>query len=105
MGDVGCNMSVTLISSYMCIFNTQDVGRSLAHYSIVILITKNLDGINEPIIGAIVDRMRANKKGEKFKQWNLRGAPFLALAATVMFIDAENWSYPAKMALCIGGYI
>ena len=105
MGDFGCNMSFTLISSYMFIFYTQYIGISLAHYSIVILITKILDGINDPIIGAIVDRMGANKKGEKFKQWILRGAPFLALAATVMFIDAADWSYPAKLALCIGGYI
>lgn len=105
MGDFGCNMSFTLISSYMFIFYTQYIGISLAHYSIIILITKILDGINDPIIGAIVDRMGANKKGEKFKQWILRGAPFLALAATVMFIDAADWTYAAKMGLCIGGYI
>lgn len=105
MGDFGCNMSFTLISSYMFLFYTQYIGISLAHYAIVILITKILDGINDPIIGAIVDRMGANKKGEKFKQWIFRGAPFLALAATVMFIDASDWTYAAKMGLCIGGYI
>ncbi|HRA70709.1 MAG TPA: MFS transporter, partial [Trichococcus flocculiformis] len=105
MGDFGCNMSFTLISSYMFIFYTQYIGISLAHYSIIILITKIFDGINDPIIGAIVDRMGADKKGEKFKQWILRGSPFLALAATVIFIDAADWSYAAKLGLCIGGYI
>ena len=67
MGVFGCNMSFTLISSYMFIFYTQYIGISLAHYSIIILITKIFDGINDPIIGAIVDRMGADKKGEKFK--------------------------------------
>lgn len=105
MGDFGCNMSFTLISSYMFLFYTQYIGISLAHYSIVILITKILDGINDPIIGALVDRMGANKKGEKFKQWILIGSPFLALAATVMFLDAAAWPYWARLALCIGGYI
>lgn len=105
MGDFGCNMSFTLISSYMFLFYTQYIGISLAHYSIVILITKILDGINDPIIGAIVDRMGANKKGEKFKQWILIGSPFLAMAATVMFLDAAAWPYWARLALCIGGYI
>lgn len=105
MGDFGCNMSFTLISSYMFLFYTQYIGISLAHYSLVILITKILDGINDPLIGAIVDRMGANKKGEKFKQWILIGSPFLALAATVMFLDAAAWPYWARLALCIGGYI
>lgn len=62
MGDFGCNMSFTLISSYMFIFYTQYIGISLAHYSIIILITKIFDGINDPIIGAIVDRMGADKR-------------------------------------------
>ena len=47
MGDFGCNMSFTLISSYMFIFYTQYIGISLAHYSIIILITKIFDGIND----------------------------------------------------------
>lgn len=105
MGDFGCNFSFTLISSYMFIFYTQYIGISLAHYSLIILITKILDGINDPIIGSIVDRMGANKKGEKFKHWVMIGAPILAISATLLFIDAADWSYPAKVALCIGGYI
>lgn len=105
MGDFGCNFSFTLISSYMFIFYTQYIGVSLAHYSIIILITKILDGVNDPIIGSIVDRMGANKKGEKFKHWVMIGAPILAISSTILFIDAATWSYPAKIALCIGGYI
>lgn len=105
MGDFGCNFSFTLISSWMFIFYTQYIGVSLEHYAIIILITKILDGINDPIIGYLVDRMGANKKGEKFKHWVMIGAPFLAVSATILFIDAATWSYPAKIALCIGGYV
>lgn len=105
MGDFGCNFSFTLISSYMFIFYTQYIGVSLAHYSIIILITKILDGINDPIIGSIVDRLGTNKKGDKFKHWILIGAPILAISATLLFIDASTWNYTAKILLCIGGYV
>ena len=49
--------------------------------------------------------MGANKKGEKFKHWVMIGAPILAISATILFIDAVAWSYPARITLCIGGYV
>lgn len=104
MGDFGCSMSFSLISGYMLIFFTQFVGISLAHYAIIILLTKIWDGINDPLIGALIDRF-APKKGDKFRPWILKAGPILAFSAAIMFLDTRTWAYPAKLALCIIGYL
>lgn len=105
MGDFGCNMSFTLINSYMFIFFTQYIGVSLGHYAIIILISKILDGVNDPIVGAIVDKMGADKHGNKFKQWIFIGGPLLSIAATLMFFDVSSWPYLVKLIWCVLSYV
>ena len=104
MGDFGCNMSFTLISSYMFIFFTQYIGISLMHYATIILISKIFDGINDPIVGAIVDRLTP-KKGDKFRPWIFWGSFPLAASAVIMFIDTTNWTYGARLVLCVASYV
>ena len=91
-GDFGCNMSFSLISGYMFLFFTQYIGIKLEHYALIILLTKIWDGINDPIIGALVDRFTP-KKGDKFRPWVFWGAWPMAIAAAVMFLDASAWAY------------
>ena len=105
MGDFGCNMSFTLVSSYLFVFFTQYIGIKPAHYALIILLTKILDGIDDPLIGAMVDRKGVNKKGEKFKPWILIGAPILAIAASIMFFDTTAWTYSARVIFAVVGYI
>ncbi|WP_077620399.1 MFS transporter [Bacillus sinesaloumensis] len=103
MGDLGGNFSFDLVNMYMFIFFTQFIGIELAHYALIILIAKILDGINDPLIGMIIDRFRL-KTQDKFKPWIMRMAPFLAFSMSIMFIDASEWSYAAKLALFAGSY-
>lgn len=104
MGDLGGNFSFDLVNMYMFIFFTQFIGIELAHFALIILIAKILDGINDPLIGMIIDRFRLKTK-DKFKPWIIRMAPFLAFTMSIMFIDASDWSYAAKLALFAGSYI
>lgn len=103
-GDFGCNMSFSLISGYMFLFFTQYIGVRLEHYALIILLTKIWDGINDPIIGALIDRFTP-KQGDKFRPWIFWGAWPLAIAAAIMFLDASAWPYWGKLALMIGGYM
>lgn len=103
MGDLGGNFSFDLVNMYMFIFFTQFIGIELAHYALIILIAKILDGINDPLIGMVIDRFRL-KSPDKFKPWIMRMAPLLAFSMSVMFIDASDWSYTAKIALFAGSY-
>lgn len=107
-GDLGCNFSFDLVNMYMFLYFTQHVGIRLEHYSIIILIAKILDGINDPIIGALIDRTQLKTTGRfpgKFKPWIVRFAPFLAFVAGIMFFDSSSMSYTARLLFCGGGYI
>lgn len=103
-GDFGNNMSFSLISSFMFIFFTQFVGIRLVDYSIIILITKIFDGINDPVVGSLIDRYTP-EKGDKFKPWIKYGGIVLTFASSLMFIDSSGWSYPLKLAICVGSYV
>ncbi|KAA9023906.1 MFS transporter [Niallia endozanthoxylica] len=104
MGDLGGNFSFDLVNMYMFIFFTQFIGIELTHYALIILIAKILDGVNDPLIGMLIDRFRL-KTNDKFKPWIIRMAPFLAFTMSIMFIDASDWSYSAKLVLFAGSYI
>ena len=102
-GDFGCNMSFSLISGYMFLFFTQYIGVRLEHYALIILLTKVWDGINDPMIGALIDRFTP-QKGDKFRPWIFWGAWPLAIAAAIMFLDTSAWPYWGKLTLMIVGY-
>lgn len=104
LGDVGCGFSFTLISGYMFIFFTQFIGISLMHYSLIILLTKIWDGINDPLIGAIADRFTP-KKGDKFRPWIFWGSFPLAFASCILFFNTADAPYAVKLILCIVGYL
>lgn len=57
-GDFGCNMSFTLLSSYLMLYMTQGMGLSTDHWAIIVIVAKVFDAINDPIIGAMVDARR-----------------------------------------------
>lgn len=103
-GDLGCNFSFDLITMYMFLFFTQHIGIRLEHYSIIILIAKILDGINDPIIGALIDRTNPTEEG-KFKPWIKRFAIPLSFIAGIMFFDTTGMSYTTKLIFAGGGYL
>ena len=61
MGDLGCNMSFAM-NSYLMLFYTQYIGLSLTTWGVIILILKIWDGINDPIMGALMDTLKPGKK-------------------------------------------
>ncbi|MGN0519685.1 MAG: MFS transporter, partial [Candidatus Fimenecus sp.] len=68
MGDLGCNLSFQLVSSYMFLFYTQCIGLSSMHWAWIIIVSKVWDAINDVLIGGMVDRKRIGKKS-KFMPW------------------------------------
>lgn len=104
LGDFGCNMSFSLISGYMMLFYTQFIGIDLVHYGFIILATKIWDGINDPMIGALADRLSPKGK-DKFKPWIFWGSFPLAFSACILFANTQNAPYAIKLATCIIGYL
>lgn len=89
----------------MFIFYTQYIGIKLTHYSLIILITKIFDGINDPIVGALIYRFTSKDSQDKFKPWIKWGGIILSFSAAVMFIDSSSWNYTARLLICTLSYI
>ena len=87
MGDMGCNFSFQLISTYMQLFYCQLIGIKVEHYAAIILISKFWDAVNDVIIGNLVDTKRIGKKS-KFMPWILIGAVGL-VGLTIMILQAK----------------
>jgi GPH family glycoside/pentoside/hexuronide:cation symporter len=71
-GDIGFSMTGTIIAAYFPIFLTDVVGIAPAMAALALLIGKNWDYINDPIIGYLSDRTRT--------RWGRR-RPFLLFGA------------------------
>lgn len=104
LGDFGCNSSFVLVSSFFMVYYVSVIGISPAHFAILILITKIWDGINDPVVGAIVDKIRPGKNG-KFKPFIFWGSILLVAASIVMFLPVESLPYWARLTVCTLSYI
>lgn len=100
MGDFGCNMSFQLISSYAMIYFTQGMGLSLSDWAIIVVLAKIFDAINDPIIGALVDRRKPSKNG-KFRPWIFWGSFAILLTTFLLFIDIRALSHGLRFAYCL----
>ena len=103
MGDMGCNFSFQLVSTYMQLFYCQLIGVKPEHYAAIILISKFWDAVNDVIIGNLVDTKRIGKKS-KFMPWILLGAVGLVGLTIMIFAPVGNFSYAGKVAWCLISY-
>lgn len=104
-GDLGCNLSFSLISAFMLDFYTQYIGIPGAIWSIIIIVTKVWDGVNDPIMGGIMDSVRIGRSGSKFKPWMSIAAIGLTVTGALVFLPVPNAALWLKVTLCIVTYL
>ena len=117
-GDLGCNMSFALSGTYLAKFWTEYMGfadpslsateytlRTAAIWSIIIILVKIWDAINDPIIGGIVDKIKAKPGQSKFKPWIFWGSFLLLFGGAVCFIPVQSAPVWVKILICIVGYL
>ena len=56
LGEVGCQMSWYMINNYLMLFYTDVVGLAAGAISMIMLIARIWDAINDPMMGNIADR-------------------------------------------------
>lgn len=105
LGDLGCNLSFSLISAFMLDFYTQYIGIPGAIWSIIIIVTKVWDGVNDPIMGGIMDSVRIGRSGSKFKPWMSIAAIGLTVTGALVFLPVPNAALWLKVTLCIVTYL
>lgn len=103
MGDFGCNMSFAL-NSYLMLFYTQYIGLSLEIWGVIILCLKIWDGINDPIMGGLMDSLKPGKRG-KFKTYIFWGSFVLLVSGAMCFLPIPNAPLWVKIVVCVVGYL
>ncbi len=88
LGTLGRDMAYTLVSMFL-IFYLSDVlqvsAGVLASVTVVLVIARIFDAVNDPFMGVIVDNTRS--RWGKFKPWIVGGAILSAVFLVIMFTD------------------
>lgn len=103
MGDMGCNFSFQLVSTFMQLFYLQYIGIEAKHYATIILISKIFDAVNDIVIGNLVDTKKIGKKS-KYMPWIILGAVTLVIFNVMLFAPVTSLPYAGKYAWCLISY-
>ena len=90
--------------SYLSVFYTDIVGLAPAIVSLIFLIARIWDAINDPMLGIIADR-HLHKKFGRYRPWILFGAPVLAIINIFVWYVPKVDSNGLKIAICAIIYI
>ena len=109
-GDFGCNMSFALkgtVQTFWLVFMMMETGL----LSLLLLLVQVWDAVNDPIIGAMIDKDKGNYKNKffrklgKFKTYIFIGACGLLVAGAAVFLPFPNAPVVVKAMLFIVGYV
>lgn len=94
-GSMGKDLALGVIGSYLLIFYTDILGISATAAGIILVAAKIWDAINDPMMGAMVDR--TNSRWGRFRPYILFVPAPLAFFSALCFL-APDWSYAGKVA-------
>ena len=84
-GDLASQFVWTYVGSYLTIYYTDTVGLAPAIVSVIMMLARIWDAINDPMMGAIAERTRS--KFGRFRPYIAFGAPFLAIFSVLTFTN------------------
>lgn len=100
--EVGNQFAWTMISTYLSVFYTDVVGLAPAVVSVIFLVARIWDGVNDPMMGIIAEK--TNTRFGKYRPYLIFGAPLVALFSILAF-SKINASMPVTIAYCAVTYI
>lgn len=83
LGDLASQFVWTFVGTYLTVFYTDIVGLAPVAVSMIMLVERLWDGINDPIMGMVAERTRS--KLGRFRPYIAFGSPFLALFSVLTF--------------------
>jgi GPH family glycoside/pentoside/hexuronide:cation symporter len=91
LGDAGGVMTFALMSSTFSMYCTDALGISPATIAVLLLIWNIWDFINDPLMGAYIDKAYARNSSlkDKFRPWILKATPLLCVSFIAL------WSVPS----------
>ena len=77
LGNFASQLSWTMVSSYLILFYTDVFGLATGTVAMLMLVAKIWDGVNDPIMGAIMER--THTKWGRFRPYIAIGSIFLVI--------------------------
>ncbi len=111
--DLGNNLGFSCISAFLTVFYSDVIGKNFSKEesviwgiatSVILIVARIWDGINDPMMGMIVQRHKPSKLG-KFRPFIIYGGIPLALVIIVMFIPFQNLGLVGAIAFTSLTYI
>lgn len=103
LGDFGNNFVWTFVGSYLMIFYTDVFGIPMAAVSLLMLIARAWDAINDPIIGGLSDRTRT--RWGRYRPWVLLMSFPTAIITVLTFWAHPDWSNTSKIVYMYVTYV
>jgi Na+/melibiose symporter-like transporter len=101
-GCFGQNFAYYFLSNFLLFFYTDIFGILPAAAGTLLLVTKIWDGVNDPMMGMLVDRTRS--RWGKFRPW-LLFTPILFAPISVMCFSAPDLSQVGKLIWAYATFI
>jgi len=105
MGDVGCNMVLSLANSYLLVFYTKVMGVSAAVVGTIFMLARFVDAVTDMTVGRIVDA-HVGKNGDRYRPWLAYASLPLAIMSALMYNALlANAAMGVKIAYLIVTYL
>lgn len=101
-GDFACNMSWTLVSGYLVFFMTDIALIPAGLVSIVTLVSKAWDAINDPIVGNLADHTKS--RWGRYRPWIIFSFIPMLIINVLTFTTFPNWSTTARSVWAFATY-
>lgn len=107
MGDLGGCMTFAVLGSFLTPYYTEVAGLSTGAVATMYIILKIWDAINDPMMGALMDKVFAKTHSEKgkFRPWMFRATPLLAICAVLMWTAPTYVNGTAKIVVAFVTYL
>ncbi|MDR1629315.1 MAG: glycoside-pentoside-hexuronide (GPH):cation symporter [Oscillospiraceae bacterium] len=103
-GDMGCNLTLGLVGTFLQMFYTDILGVDFQKIFILLVISRVWDAINDPLCGVIIDRRKTSKNGKFRPYLKWFSVPF-AVSSILMFVFIPGRSTTFYLAFAFITYI
>ena len=95
ISEFGYNSIHIWITAFMAIFFTDYIGVAATSVSLLMLVVRIFDAINDPIIGLLADRTRS--KWGRYRPWVAIGGMVMSLLIILLFAAQPTWPMSVKV--------
>lgn len=102
VGTIGYNACWWWVSVYFSIYYTDTIGVGAAVVSVLLLVARIFDAIDDPIIGSLQDRTKS--RWGRYRPWLLIGGVLMPFCVILLFSAKSSWSLSHKIVWMFAAY-